>query len=634
MLMPPTSPHIPPNAATQAKFLKAMALHQQGLLAEAESMYHEVLQDQPLHGEALHLMGMLAGQTQRGELGVQLIRQAIAILPNRAAFFSNLGNCLTSLDRNEEAAQAYRDALVLKPDFVQAMVNLGNVLRGLESFDQARQLYEEALTFEADMPAALTGLGITLSQSGRPDQAKLVLKRSLSLQFQQPNAHLALGMCHLSLGDLTASIQCYEQCLIQDASHLAAHTNLLFALSVSPDHGPHDYHHALMHYQDLLRRTRVPLPPLAALDETERGKPMLRIGLVSADLNNHPIGYFIEGLLKNIQDAHVQIHVYATGSTEDALTARVIPMCHLWRRMAKNTSQAIAEQIRSDRIDILLDLAGHTGETRVDVFAFHPAPIQISWLGYFASTGVPHMDWLMADPICLPVNEEEESLYSEKILRLPHSRLCFTPQSHAPPVSLLPALSNGFITYGSFQPLLKLHAGVLNQWAQLLHAMPDARLRLQNRGLDNIGGTENLLLRLQAAGIDTKQVDLVMPTDHAEYLKAYQHVDIVLDTFPYPGGTTTCEALWMGVPTLTVLGNSMASRQGQALMAAAKMPDWIARDATEYIHLAQMMAKDLQHLSSLRAGMRGHLIQTSLFDQRQFAQDWLEAIHSVATKIH
>jgi len=288
--------------------------------------------------------------------------------------------------------------------------------------------------------------------------------------------------------------------------------------------------------------------------------------------------------------------------------------------------EAAARRIRADEIDILIDLAGHSAENRLGVFAYRPAPLQITWLGYFASTGVDAIDYILADESCVPPGNEAQ--FSERVWRLPQTRLCFTPPEGdaAPAVDPLPALQRGVVTFGCFQRLPKITDDVIRLWGEVLGRLPGSRLLIQSVQTGRAKAVEQTLARLARVGITADRVSIRGPVSRDAYLKAYAEVDIVLDTFPFPGGTTTCEALWMGVPTLTLCGETMISRQGETMMRAAGLPEWVAVDPGDYVRKAVQFASDLPALARLRESMRNQVAGSALFDVRLFARRFEDAL--------
>jgi predicted O-linked N-acetylglucosamine transferase (SPINDLY family) len=353
----------------------------------------------------------------------------------------------------------------------------------------------------------------------------------------------------------------------------------------------------------------------------------LRIGFVSGDLVNHPVGYFVESLLAELDPARLEVFAYPTQPVSDDLTARIRPHFAAWKPLYGRSDESAATLIHGDGIDVLIDLSGHTAHNRLPVFAWKPAPVQVSWLGYFATTGVPGIDYLLADEVSVP--PEHRSHFTETVWYLPDTRLCFTPPATDVAVAPLPALANGYVTFGSFQNLAKLGDEVLKAWAGIMTSMPAARLRLQNKQLADPGVRERLLERLCRAGIGAGRVALHGPMLRRDYLAAHAEVDLILDTFPFPGGTTTCEALWMGVPTLTLAGDRLIARQGASLLAAAGLTAWIAHSEAEYIDKALAFAGDLPALAALRTTLRDRVLRSPLFDARRFASNFERALREM-----
>jgi protein O-GlcNAc transferase len=273
---------------------------------------------------------------------------------------------------------------------------------------------------------------------------------------------------------------------------------------------------------------------------------------------------------------------------------------------------------------VLLDLSGHTAKNRLPMFAWKPAPVQVSWLGYFASTGVAEMDYLLADATGVP--HQHQSHFSETVWYLPDTRLCFTPPNTDLAVTPLPSLSNGFVTFGCYQNLAKVTDEVLNVWGRIFAALPQARLRLVSKYLKDPSVVAQLQLRLQQCGIAASRISLHGAIPRQDYLASHAGVDMVLDTFPYPGGTTTCESLWMGVPTLTLAGDTLLSRQGASLMTAAGLPDWIATSEDDYVAKAIAFSQNVPQLATLRAGLREQVRTSPLFDAPRFAKHFEQAL--------
>ena len=342
------------------------------------------------------------------------------------------------------------------------------------------------------------------------------------------------------------------------------------------------------------------------------------------------MGYFAESVLAALASdcaGRLELFVYATQAAGDAVTVRIKAYCHRWRAVSQLSDEALAATIRDDGVDILIDLSGHTADNRLPMFAWKPAPVQATWLGYFATTGVMAIDYLVADPWTLPA--EEEVNFTETIWRLPETRLCFTPPDEAVAIAPLGAIGNGQLTFGCFNHLTKVNDDVVALWARILAAIPEATLLLKAKQLQEPEARLAVIERFAAQGIAGDRLRLEGPTPRADYLDAYNRVDIALDPFPYPGGTTTVEALWMGVPVLTLAGSSFISRQGVGLLMNAGLPDWIATDPDDYVARAVAHGSDVRQLASLRAGLRQQVMISPLFDAPRFARHFETALRGM-----
>jgi protein O-GlcNAc transferase len=354
-----------------------------------------------------------------------------------------------------------------------------------------------------------------------------------------------------------------------------------------------------------------------------------RIGFVSTDLHEHPVGYFLLDFMTAAANRGVRFHVYQLSGANDAMTAKLKAVAEKWVALPLATDREIASIIGQDRLHMLFDLTGHAPFNRLGVFRYRIAPIQLTWLGYFGTTGLAEMDYILVDPVSVPSSEFDS--FSERSIYLPDTRLCFSTPERAPDVAPLPAARNGFITFGCFQTIGKMNAEVVELWARVLRAVSGSRLRIQCTAWRQPALKDAMLRNFDQHGIDRSRIDLASSTNREEYLKAYAEVDLILDTFPFQGGTTTCEALWMGVPTITLLGSTMASRQGASLLEAAGLAQWVAASKDGYVELATKTASNLEALSELRATLRQKVRSSSLFDSSRFADAWIAAVERAWT---
>jgi protein O-GlcNAc transferase len=564
------------------------------------------------------------------ELAAASYERALALGMRDAPTLNLLGTVHMKLGRFQQALASYQEAIRIDPSYAEAHSNLGNALRIQGSTAAAIQACQRAVELQPTLAAAHNNLGVALSSQGRELDALQCFLHAVSLEPANAQFHGNCGGALQRSGDLGEAVKSYRRALALDPTLVDFHSNLLFALSFSPDCSPQEYLEEARRYGAAVSAIARPLP--ARVPQVRKAKT-LRVGLVSGDLRSHPVGAFLEGPLACLDPGRIELVAYSTQPVEDDLTRRIKPLFSAWRNIWGVDDEIAARQIRDDEIDILVDLAGHSEHNRLPLFAWKPAPVQVSWLGYLASTGVQQMDYLLADRVS--VTDAQLAHFTETVWRLPHGANCLKPPAPSPRLSVtsLPALRKGHVTFGSFQNIAKVNDAVLKVWGRILEALPTARLRLQVRQLGQPAARDDMRRRLMQVGIGPERANLegALP-DREEYLATHGEVDIVLDTFPYPGITTTCEALWMGVPTVTLAGETLLARQGASLMNSVGLPQWVAADPQEYIDIALAHASDLPRLAQLRAGLRQVALASPLFDARRFAIDLQSAFEAMASQ--
>ena len=593
------------------------ALNEQGRLADAEISYRRALAIKPNYVEAYNNLGVTLqgqGRLTEAEAGYQ---RALAIKPDYAEAYNNLGNALKEQGRFADAEAGYRRALAIMPDYADAHYNLGITLQEQGRLTEAEADYRRALAIKPDYADAYINLGNALKEQGRLTEAEAAYGRALAIKPDFAEAHSNLGNILREQGRLKDAEAIYRRALAIRPDYVEVYSNLLFTLNCDNHYTPSYCLKEARRYGHL------------AADKTEyvfsswqcEARPeRLRVGLVSGDLSNHAVGYFLEDLITHFDPARVELMAYPTHPGEDNLTARLKPCFAGWKPLSGRSDEVAARMIHADGIHVLLDLSGHTAYNRLPLFAWKPAPVQAAWLGYFATTGVTEMDYILVDEIGVPEKNREH--FSEKVLYLPDTRLCYSVPKHEIAVAPSPALTHGYITFGCFQNLCKVTDSVLEVWGAVLTRLPEARLRFHSKQLDDKQFTERLQARLTDFGIGAHRIGMHGASARDEYLAAHSQVDLILDTFPYPGGATTCEALWMGVPTLTLVGNTLLSRQGASLLSAAGLHDWIAVDRESYIEKAVIFASDLSELAKRRATLRERVLLSPLFDAQRFARNF------------
>ena len=596
---------------------KGNLLMREGDMADAIASYRQACALAPHSAEAKANLAQALVRQGDTVAASELLQSLLAGQITSAGVGLQVGASLKELGLLDDSVRAYRAAVAVDANCAAGHQSLGAVLQALSQPQAALSAFERAAQLEPQSPRAWCNLGTAYQNLERLPEAERSYRRALAQQPDWAPAHAHLAVLAVDRGDTVAALDFFEKSLQLDPDQTEVKSNQLFVLSYAGSAAR--YRTEAQHYGQLVTKQVQPFSDwLVERHHGTAAPDALRIGLVSGDLRAHPVGFFLEGVAQHLAQRGIALCAFATAAAEDATTARLKKSFATWTSLVGMSNAVAAERIRQQGIHLLVDLAGHTAHNRLPLFAWRAAPVQASWLGYFASTGVPAIDYLIADPLSVPDGLLND--FTETVWRLPLTRLCFTAPGLGSqhPIGTLPAARNGHLTLGCFQNFSKVNDRVLHTWLQVMNALPGSRLRLQNR--QSGAGRPLLQARLLAAGIDLARVDFTPPAERASYLSTYNEVDMLLDTFPFPGGTTTCEALWMGVPTVTMAGSSMLGNQGQAMMGCAGLPDWIARDTTEYVQLALSHGRDLPRLAALRSGLREQVLASPLFDAPRFAE--------------
>jgi predicted O-linked N-acetylglucosamine transferase (SPINDLY family) len=744
-------------------FEAARQLHQAGRLHEAEAIYRKLLEANPSHGDAMHLLGYVTYQTGREQAGLELIRRAIAMDPKRAMFYCNegvvlgalrchdeaiesyrralalqekfpevwfnLGGSMRALGKNDESLAAYTTAVTQRPDYAEAYNALGDLYAFLVRWEDAAAAFEQALKSRPNYPEAASNLGLALERLGRLDDAIVACRKSLSLRPESPNtcyrlantlmrrgnwmeavagyrrviamqpdfpeAYTALAGALREKGDFNEAlslyrqamvlkpsspeiyhnlamtleaggqydeagaayrqalklrpeyvesmnnlgnifrdtgyveeaVDCYEKALALRPTEAVAHSNKLYCLHLLPRYEPGNIFQE--HEVWDMMQGRSLRHEILVHDNDRTPNRTLRVGYVSPDFHSHSVAYFAENLIAHHDRAMQHVYCYSDAIRPDAVTQRFRRGADQWRSIVGMSDSRVAELIRKDKIDILIDLAGHTAQNRLLVFARKPAPIQASYIGYPDTTGLSAMDYRLTDAICDPPRQTEQ-FHSEKLMRLPGCFLCYRPPADAPDVGPLPAQAAGHVTFGSFNHIAKISSVSLHLWCEILNAVPNSKLLIKNHGMAQESARDNLLRRFAAEGINADRLDLrgKIPTTR-DHLDLYNEVDIALDTFPYNGTTTTCEALWMGVPVVTLAGRTHVSRVGLSLLTAISSTELASDDGEQYITRAIDLAADLPSLTDIRADLRAWMKESDLTNGPKAAENFEHALRKM-----
>ncbi len=634
-------------------------------LDEALGAYRRAVTVAPQLAEAHNNLGNVLQKLKRHDEAVSAYAAAFALRPETAQYQMNQGDALRDMGRLEDAEAAYQTAIRLKPDLVEAFLNLAHILHLQGRNEAAVEAFQRAIERRPDYFEAHQGKGHALRRLGRLEEAEASYRRALELKPSDATIHIDLGKLFRETSRYEAALGALQRALHlkpdSDAAinHLAGtlmdmgrhdealetfrrglaldpdglfylHSNMLMMLNYQAGGTPIQMLAEARAFGEKAARKAVPFTHHGNMPDPER---RLRIGLVSGDLGQHPVGFFLQNVLENLDPNKLEVFAYETFQRKDALNDRLRRVVQQWRdaSFAKLNDKALANLIRSDGIDILVDLAGHTGKNRLPVFAWRPAPVQVSWLGYLGSTGLDAMDYVLVDAWALQEREEEQ--FTETPWRLPETYICFSPPDLPVEVGPLPALEKGYITFGCFNNLNKLNDQVMACWARLLKSVSGTRLYLKTKRLDGAEVREKLVASFASFGIEPDRLILNGQfASHEAHFKAYHHVDIALDPFPYPGITTTVEALWMGVPVLSMRGQRFISHQGETILHNVGLSEWIALDEEDYVAKATAFAGDTQALAKLRSGLRDQLLASPLCDDARFARSFEDAMRGMWRK--
>ena len=604
-----------------AHFNLGIALQEAGRLQEAGDCFRRAVALNGNYAEAHNNLGMVLKAQNRLEEAKAALQQALAIKPQYAEAMYNLANICLALGQSDNAVEHFRRALGIKPDYADAYNNLGTVLKEQGHTALAMENYRQAITVNPRHAGACNNLAILFRDEGQTAAAEEMAQRALQIRPDFADAYNTLGNIRSGQGKPDAAVEMFEKALELAPDHVSAHSNLVMMMQYLPRYSADDL---LAAAKDWNTRHAHSVPHLASPANSPDPQRRLRIAYISSDFHNHPVGYFFEAVLSQHDKTRHEIFCYYNGNHTDALTARLQKNADRWRTIKGQSDQEVAERIRQDGIDILVDLSGHTQGHRLLVFPRRPAPVQLTWMGYFATTGVDGVDYIIADRFVIP--PDEERYYSEQVERLPHGYLCFTPPELPITVGPLPARSRGAITFGCFNNPAKITPDVIACWSRLLHALPDARLHLKYKFFAESEAVHYFQNAFAAHGIDPQRIRFAGRSPRAEYLDSYNGIDIALDPFPFNGCTTSVEALWMGVPVITLSGDRFAGHMGETIMKNLDLYACVADSPEDYLEKAVALATDLPRLADLRSRLRERLLNSPLCDAPTFTRD-LETLY-------
>ncbi|MBM4147289.1 MAG: tetratricopeptide repeat protein [Nitrospira sp.] len=525
------------------------------------------------------------------------------------------GNIFQEKGQLEEAIIHYQKALRLNPNNADIYFNLGNVLRIRGEPDKAIESYNHALAINPHHTDALLNKGFIFQMQGNFEKAIECYKQLLQINPRSIEALNNLGNLLKDIGQLNDAEMCFRRVIETDPNFPVPYSNLLFLMNYN---SRFDAKSIFSEHLNFARIFAEPITSTFSYIDKRRRNSRLKIGYVSPDFRQHSVSYFIVPVLETHNREQFELFCYATVPIQDDVTRRIQNHIDQWQTIAGMSDKQAAELINKDEIDILIDLAGHTSQNHILLFAHKPAPIQVTWLGYPATTGIAIMDYKIVDHYTDPPGMTEQ-FYSEELVRMPEGFLCYLPDKDSPEIVHLPALSAGHITFGSFNNFAKVTPEIIAFWTDILKAIPGSRMIIKSKGISDEMITDYIIDMFIQKGITADRIELLSwELSIRSHLETYNRIDIGLDTFPYNGTTTTCEALWMGVPVITLSGNTHASRVGMSLLSNIGLPELVAGTPDEYVKIAVDLARDLNRLQSLRERLRDMMAYSPLMNKTRF----------------
>ena len=597
-------------AQAQRLLQEGIGHHRAGRLTQADTLYRRVRLAHPKDFDALHLCGIIALQQNRVTEAVDLLAKAHQVSPRNAPCALRLGLALVSAGRPVDAEPVLRAALAVDDKSAEGWDHLAYCLKLQDKLPAALECHQRAVTLKPDFAIGWYNCGLTLSLTGRYADALRCHERAIAANPAYAKGYYGRAQALHQLHRLPEAIAAYERFLeLEPASH-EARGYRLFALNHIDQVDRAQLFAEHVKYGEALGR-----PPLPDFPHDATPDRRLRVAILSPDLRAHSCAYFLEPLLRHLDPAQFELYLYHDHFREDAVSQRLKGFAAVWRNFVGQPAGAVEAAIRADQPDILIDLAGHTGMTsRLPLFARHLAPVQVNYLGYPNTTGLSAMHYRLTDAVVDPVGEAD-AFATEKLLRFAPTAWAYEPPPAAPEPAPAPVLTGGQVTFGCFNNVAKISDTTLALWAQVLAAVPGSKLLLKGRGLGDDATRQRYLGRCHAAGLPADRVEFIERTATTEdHLALYGRVDISLDTFPYHGTTTTCEALWMGVPVVTLMGDRHVARVSGSLLTAIGRPEWAASTPADYVRIAAALASDPAQLAAIRAGLRAAVRNSPLGD--------------------
>jgi len=611
---------------------KIINLYRSGQMLQVMGSCRKLLKTYKKSSILLNMLGAALCATGKFEKALKVYKNAVRLDSKNSELHYNLGFVFQNTNQIKMAIDSYKKAILLNPNHVNAHHNLGALLYKISSLDKAINSYNKAIQLKPDYAEAYSNRGNVFQKLSQLDEAIQDHNKAIQLKPDYAEAYHNRGGTLKDLRQLDKAIQDYNKAIQLKPDYMNAYNSLLMSLNYSSELTQHKIFQKHIEFDKQFGLKTLKNTQSVIFNKTNNIK--LRVGYISGDFRNHSVAYFFEPLLKSHDRNFVEVYCYYNDVKKDEKTESLIDASRHWRSIASMNDEDLVSLIKKDNIDILVDLSGHTPKNRLAIFPHRPAPIQVTWLGYPNTTGLSSIDYRLTDNIADPIGEADQ-LHSEELIRLPKGFLCYQGNKSISTNKELPCLKRGHITFGCFNNLNKITDQVIKVWINILQAIPSSHLLLKSKQFSNSQTKSRYLEIFKNGGISGDRIELYsFMLEEDEHLKLYNHIDIGLDPFPYNGTTTTCEALWMGVPVITMLGNRHASRVGASILTHAGLKEFIATDINGYINMAIEYANNIDSIKSIRTELRHNMQNSNLCNSDVFAKNVEQAYQNMHSKLH
>lgn len=625
---------------------------------ESLTYLYKAQKKQPEHARTLCAIGMSLFRKYKYSEARDYVERAISKEPQNDVFLFNYGFILKESGEKLKAKAAFEQALEINSNNIEALLGLGRLLTELGDYDSCRELFQKAIDIKPDYYAPYASMGISyyktstteaikwfdkaleinpnaddvyslkgyaLNILGNTEEAEKSLRKAIELREDHAEYHQNLGNVLMVQAKIPEALEHCQKSIELNPNSSLAFSNLLLYMHYIPQSTKDDIWNLHKIYSKMFEPKDLELRPYLSEPRKDR---KIRIGLVSSDFRKHSVAYFIEPLLNKKDTTNYEYYTYANVKIPDVFSQRIANLSTKWQSILQLSDVQAAELIRNDQIDILIDLGGHTADNRLKLFCLKPAPIQVSWLGYPDTTGLNAIDYRIADEYTEP--EGAENFSSEKIIRLPGGFHCYSALADSPDVAPLPSKKNGHITFGSFNNFAKCSNETIFLWSEIMKNVPNSKIVLKALSLGDKYVQEYAYKTFKTFGIERDRITMLARTSSLrKHFEKYGEIDIALDTYPYNGTTTSCEAMWMGVPLVSFFGPNHASRVGLSLLSHVGLQQLAAGSPEDYVNKAVALANEEELRTELRATMRQRLINSPILNAEHFARKFEAAMSAI-----